>query len=72
MLSFFRVLKQARAGNYVAVGIVTIDTTGSGNRLPIALWRRPVDVDLLHEGLLDPHSLPESVASQLGIAESAL
>jgi hypothetical protein len=37
---------------------LTIDTTGSGNRLPLALWRRPEDVDLLREGLLGPDDLP--------------
>ena len=46
---------------------LTITTTGSGNRLPIALWQRPVDIDLLREGTLKPGDLPTSVALQLGI-----
>jgi hypothetical protein len=46
---------------------LTIDTTGSGNRLPLALWKRPVDIDLLREGLLEADDLPDDVAVQLGI-----
>jgi hypothetical protein len=47
---------------------LTIDTTASGNRLPLPLWNRPEDVDLLREGLLKPDDLPDAVALQLGIA----
>jgi hypothetical protein len=50
---------------------LTITTTGSGNRLPIALWQRPVDIDLLREGILKPIDLPTSVALQLGIETSS-
>lgn len=46
---------------------LTIHVTGSGARLPLPLWKRPLEVDLLHAGLLAPADLPPSVATQLGI-----
>jgi hypothetical protein len=47
---------------------LTIDTTGSGNRLPLSVWQRPCDVDLLRTGLLNEKDLPDAVASQFAIA----
>jgi hypothetical protein len=46
---------------------LTIETTGSGHRLPLALWRRPEDADLFREGLLAQAELPQAVALQWGL-----
>jgi hypothetical protein len=43
-----------------------IDTTGSGIRVPLSIWRRPLDFDLLRAGLLTADDLPVSVAEQWG------
>lgn len=43
-----------------------IDTTGSGIRVPLSIWRRPVDFDLLRAGLLTADDLPVSMAEQWG------
>lgn len=50
---------------------LTIDVTGSGNRVPIAVWKRPVEIDLLLEKLITPEELPQSVARQLGLEDAA-
>ncbi len=43
-----------------------VHTTGSGNRVPLSIWRRPLDFDLLRAGLLTADDLPVSVAEQWG------
>lgn len=47
-----------------SVPTLTIAMTGSGIRLPLALWKRPVEFDLVRQGLLSHSDLPKSVALQ--------
>jgi len=49
---------------------LTIDFTGSGRKLPLALWKRPVDIDLLRGGYLKVVDLPESVGMQFGLEKA--
>jgi hypothetical protein len=44
-----------------------IDTTGSGIRVPLSVWHRPVDLDLLRTGLLVRDDLPASVVEFWGL-----
>jgi hypothetical protein len=43
-----------------------IHTSGSGTKVPVSVWHRPVDFDLLRAGLLTRDDLPVSVAQQYG------
>lgn len=43
-----------------------LQTAGSGIRVPLTVWHRPVSLDLLRAGLLTRDDLPASVAEQWG------
>lgn len=44
-----------------------IDTTGSGIRVPLSVWHRPVDFDLLRAGLLTRDDIPASITELWGL-----
>jgi hypothetical protein len=43
---------------------LTIETTGSMNRVPIPIWKRPIEIDALQRKMMDTANLPTIIGEQ--------